>query len=139
MEKNDKITDARNEWFIRESHSMRRRHTGKSKFKFEIGRLTILESVLDKMEGTRKQLIDEDKTKEGSFTRFVWSSFGRHCLCDWGDLFPEEKRGNDLALKVDGQLVSIYTHATHMTIGILTENYRSETVIGLLSDFIDEE
>ena len=139
MEKNDNITDARNAWFTREAHSMRRRHTRKRKFKFEIGRLAILESVLDKMEGTRKQLIDEDKTKEGSFSRFVWSSFGRHCLCDWGDLFPEEKRGNDLSLKVDGQLVSVYTHATHPTIGILTEDDRTETVIGLLSDFIDEE
>ncbi len=139
MEKNDNTADAMNGRSIREAHSMRRRHTGKRKFQFEIGRLAILESVLDKMDGTREQLIDKDKTKEGSFTRFVWSSFSRHCLCDWGDLFPEEKRGNDLALKVDGQLVSVYTHTTHPTIGILTEDDRTETVIGLLSDFIDEE
>jgi len=139
MEKNTNTTDVVKARLIREAQSKRRRHTGKRKFLFEIGMLSVTESILDKMEGTREQLIDEDKTKEGSFTRFVWSSFGRHCLCDWGDLFPEEKRGNDLALKVDGQLVSVYTHTTHPTIGILTEDDRTETVIGLLSDFIDDE
>lgn len=139
MEKHSNISDSDNASLIREAKSKRHRHTGKRKFQFEIGRIAVTEAVLDKMEGTRKQLVDEDKTEAGSFSRFVWASFARHCLCDWGDVFPEEKQNNDRALKVGGQLASVYTHTTHPTICILTEDDRTETTVGLLSDFEDAE
>jgi len=108
----------------RAAHSMRRKQTGKRKFKFEIGRVATSEKILDKMEENR------------SFADFYWSSFGRHCLCDWGNVSQEDKEANDQAIKSGGPLFSSYTHPVeHWTICILTEADRSETAIGLPEEF----
>jgi len=125
---------------IREAHLAREMYTGKKEFKFEIGLIAASENVLNRMEKTKKQLRDNNKTEHGSFTNYVWDSFARHCLCDWGDITPEEKTDNEQALVKGGQLYSVYTNAVYPTISILTEEDRSETAIGLLNEFgeVDE-
>lgn len=128
MERQNDVTDLRDVSDVavecRAVHSVRRKQTGKRKFKFEIGRLATSEKVLDKMEKGR------------NFADFYWSSFGRHCLCDWGNVSPEEKKTNDQAVKSSGQLFSSYSHPVEpWIICILTEADRSETMIGLLEDF----
>jgi hypothetical protein len=128
MERQNDVTDLRDESDVaaerRATHSVRRKQTGKRKFRFEIGRLATSEKVMDKMEENR------------SFADFYWSSFGRHCLCDWGNVSLEEKEANAQAIKDKGRLFSSYTHPIEpWIICILTESDRSETMIGLPEDF----
>jgi len=120
---------------LRESHKERRRLTGKKKFKFEIGTIAASEKLLDQMEKTRKVMLERDRTPDGSFISFVWKSFARHCLCDWGDVSQEEKDNNNKALKSGEQLFSSYKHTKYPTICILTEADRSQTGIGLSEEF----
>jgi len=109
-------------------------YTGKTDFEFEIGKLLVTEHVLDRKEKTQKLLREKDRSVHGSFSSFVWDSFARHCLCDWGDVSQKEKDANNQALKTGGQLFSTYTHAFHPTTCILTEADRSQTAIGLLEE-----
>jgi len=117
------------------SDELRQEATGRTEFEFEIGRLACSESVLDKMEKTKKLKLERDKSLYGSFTKCFEDSFARHCLCDWGDVSQEQKDANDQALKAGGQLFSTYTHDGHPAICILTQSDRSETVIGLPEEF----
>ena len=111
--------------------------TGRTEFEFEfeIGRLACGESVLDKIEKTKKLVMEKDKTPNGSFSKFYADSLARHCLCDWGDVSQEQKDANNQALKAGGQIFSTYMHDEHPTICILTQADRSETVIGLSEEF----
>ncbi len=126
------ISDAES---IRDAHETRQRLTGKKKFKFEIGKILTSGKVLNKMERTEKLMLERDKTPGGSFISFVWKSFARHCLCDWGDVSQEDRRANNKALKTGVELFSTYNHTEYPAICILTEADRSETAIGLKDDF----
>jgi len=86
------------------------------------------------MEQTKKELRERDKTPQGSFNNFVWKSFARHCLCDWGDVSLEEEMDNEQALTEGRQLYSVYTNPVYSSICIITEGDRSETNIGLLGE-----
>jgi hypothetical protein len=66
------------------------------------------------MEHTKKLLLKMNKTPGGSFSNFVWNSFARHCLCDWGDISQEEKYANNKALKTSRELFSTYNHAKYV-------------------------
>jgi len=113
---------------IRNALKMRQRLTGKPEFKFEIGKISASENVLDQM----------DKTPDGSFANFVWESFARHCLCDWGDVSQKDQDSNNQAIKTGGALFSTYNHDKHPTICISTDADRSETAIGLECDFCED-
>ncbi len=117
------------------SGEMRQLVTGRTEFEFEIGRLASGESVLDKIEKTKKLVMEKDKTPNGSFSKFCADSLARHCLCDWGDVSQEQKDANNQALKAGGQLFSTYKHDGHPTICILTQADRSETVTGFPEEF----
>lgn len=110
---------------IRDGHNKRQELTGKPGFKFEIGEIAASEKLLHQM----------DKTPDGSFSNFVWDSLARHCICDWGDISQEDRETNNRALKTNCELFSIYKHTKYPTICILTEADRSETAIGLQSEF----
>ena len=131
-EEEDDMSDAA---LVRDAHNTRQRLTGKTEFKFEIGKIASSEKLLDQMEKTKKLMLEKDKTPSGSFSSFVWNSFARHCLCDWGDIPPEERDANDQALKTGAPLFSTYTHVVHPTVCILTEADRHETAIGFPRDF----
>ena len=124
---------------IREADLLRQELTRRTDFAFEIGKLAFSESVLNRKEKTKKLLSEKDRTVHGSFTQFCWDSFSRHCLCEWGDVSPEQKDTNDQALKAGGQIFSMYTHARHPTICILTEADRSKTVVGLEEEVVEFE
>ena len=139
MEIPEDVVDVSDAVCIQTAHRMRQELAGRTEFEFEIGILGCSESVLDKMEKTRKLMTERNRSLHGSFTKFCEESFARHCLCDWGDVSQEEKDANDQALKAGGQLFSTYTHAVHPTICILTQADRSETVIGLPEEFTIEQ
>jgi len=120
---------------VRGAHDTRQRLTGRTEFKFEIGKIVSSEKLLDQMEKTKKLMLERNKTPGGSFSSFVWNSFARHCLCDWGDLSQEDREANNQALKTGSELFSTYNHTKYPTICILTEADRSETAIGLQDDF----
>lgn len=120
---------------VKNAHDKRQRLTGKTKFEFEIGCIAASEKLLDQMERTKKLMLERDKTPNGSFISFVWKSFARHCLCDWGDISQEDKGTDNKSLKTGGVLFSMYTHAVYPTIGIMTDADRTETAIGLLDEF----
>ena len=119
---------------LKEAHLKRERDTGKKEFKFEIGRNAISDAVANKMERTKKELRENDRTPQGSFTGYVWDSFARHCLCDWGDISAEEKEENVRALANGGQLCSVYNSDVYPSITIWTEEDRSETIVALSSE-----
>jgi len=128
----DDMSDAA---LVRDAHNRRQELTGRTEFKFEIGKIASSEKLLDQMEKTKKLMLERDKTPEGSFISFVWKSFARHCLRDWGDVSQEDREANNQALKTVGELFSTYNHTEYPTICILTEADRSETAIGLQDDF----
>ena len=119
---------------IKEAHRKREELTGQNAFRFEIGRIGITEAVLDNMEQTKKEIREKDKAPQSSFSGFVWGNFTRHCLCDWGDISPEEAKDNEEALNNGGQLFSVYNNEIYPSIAILTQEDRSETLICLLSE-----
>jgi len=120
---------------VQEAHRLRHELTGSTEFAFEIGKIAFSENVLDKKEKTKKLLREKEKSIHGSFAQFAWDCFARHCLCDWGDVSPEQKNANHQAVKTGGQLFSTYTHAGHPALCILTEADRSETIVGLAEEF----
>ena len=120
---------------IEDAHKERQKLTGKTEFEFEIGVIAASEKVLDQMEPTKKLLLERNKMPGGSFSNFMWDSFARHCVCDWGDISQEDRKANNRALKTGGQLFSTYKHTEYPTICILTEDDRSQTGIGLESEF----
>ena len=120
---------------IKEAHNQRQKLTGEKRFKFEIGKIEATEKLLDQMEKTKKLMLARDKTPDGSFINFVWKSFARHCLCEWGDISQRDRKANDQAIKTEGELFSTYKHTKYPTICILTDADRSQTVIGLQNEF----
>lgn len=135
QKREESIRDEVSERELSPSDEFRQEITGRTEFEFEIGMLACSESVLDKMEKTKKLVMEMDKTPNGSFSKFYGDSLARHCLCDWGDVSQEQKDANNQALKAGGQLFSTYKHDGHPTICILTQADRSETVIGLPEEF----
>ena len=66
---------------------------------------------------------------KGDFYRFVNSSLKRHARGDWGNLCPEDKEQNNLALKDSSRLLSAYEHWSLPKIWIITEADRSVTTV----------
>ena len=110
---------------IRDVNNRLQELAGRTESKFETGKIAASQHLLDQM----------DKTPDGSFSSFVWDSFTRHCLCDWGNISQEGQEANNQALKTGGELFSTYTHVVYPTVCILTEADRHETAIGLPEDF----
>ncbi|MFC1958719.1 hypothetical protein ACFLV6_02250 [Chloroflexota bacterium] len=105
------------------SHQRRQEVTGKTGFRFEIGHIACTERVLQMMDGNK------------IFDDFVWGSFSKHCLCDWGELSVDDKKLSDENLEKDGLLYSEHKHPEYGELGIMTEEDRSRTVIAFVDEF----
>jgi len=105
------------------SHERRQEVTGRTEFKFEIGHIAVSEQVIDVMRDNEQ------------FDDFIWDSFARHCLCDWGDVSGDDKELNDEHLNEGGQLYSEYKHPEYGVLGIMTEEDRARTVMAFQNQF----
>jgi hypothetical protein len=86
--------------------------------KFPLGQIVMTRGVNDLV------------AKSAKFSQFVVESFRRHASGDWGDLSPEDKRENELALKAGNlRLFSAYIKPGLPKIWIITEADRSATTI----------
>jgi hypothetical protein len=63
------------------------------------------------------------------FRQFVSGCLKRHARGDWGNLSPEDRRQNELALKDGSRLLSAYEHWRLPKIWIITEADRSATTV----------
>lgn len=65
------------------------------------------------------------------FASFVYQSFERYILCDWGDTCEEDKQSNEYAVKHGERILAKYKDASHADwrIWIITEWDRSVTTI----------
>ncbi len=59
----------------------------------------------------------------------------RHQAGDWGDLCPDDKAANDLAVLDGSRLLSAYTSESGVKFWIITESDRSITTILLPEDY----
>lgn len=59
----------------------------------------------------------------------------RHGACDWGEVCPEDRAANDLALSTGERLFSLYRTSAGTKLWIITEADRSSTTILLPEDY----
>lgn len=57
------------------------------------------------------------------------AALGRHARGDWGDLCPDDRRRNELALREGERLFSAYTDRRERRFYIITEADRSATTV----------
>jgi len=86
--------------------------------KFSLGRLMATPGVLEKV--GINQLAQMVK---------------RHQLGDWGELDEEDRLVNQIALRDEGRLMSVYTSSEGVTIWVITEWDRSVTTILLPEEY----
>ena len=65
----------------------------------------------------------------------IAAALRRHASGDWGDVDPDDRAANDLALTSGGRLLSVYQSATGTTFWVLTEADRSVTTVLLPDDY----
>ena len=85
--------------------------------KFPMGQLVLTRGVYDL------------STSNPSFHSFVQESLNRHANGDWGDLYEEDKRENEIALKEGFRILSAYEREGLPKIWIITEADRSATTV----------
>lgn len=85
--------------------------------KFPMGRIMLTRGVYEWV------------TVNSAFYHFVNGSLKRHARGDWGNLTPEDKEQNELALKDGSRLLSAYEHWKLPKIWIITEADRSVTTV----------
>lgn len=85
--------------------------------KFSMGQIVLTRAVYEWM------------IVNGEFNHFVTGSIKRHANGDWGNLTPEDREQNELALKNGSRLLSAYEHWRLPKIWIITEADRSTTTV----------
>lgn len=85
---------------------------------FELGRLLIIPAA-------QSTLDNQD----------VMKALGRHQTGDWGDCCPEDLEANQVALKEDERLFSVYHDRNGIKFWVITEWDRSVTTILLPEDY----
>ncbi len=65
----------------------------------------------------------------------VLSALQRHERGDWGQICHEDREANELALRDDARLLSVYEDRMRTTFWIITEADRSATTVLLPSDY----
>ena len=68
-------------------------------------------------------------TVNGEFYHFVHMCLSRHSRGDWGNICPEDRQQNELALEDGSRLLSAYEHWRLPKIWIITEADRSVTTV----------
>lgn len=70
------------------------------------------------------------------FASFVYQSFERYILCDWGDTCEEDKQSDDYAVTHDERILAEYRDDSKgWRIWIITEWDRSSTTILLPEEY----
>ena len=59
----------------------------------------------------------------------------RHARCDWGEVCPEDRKENELALREGFRLMSVYRTKKGIICWIVTEADRSVTTVLLPSEY----
>jgi hypothetical protein len=72
---------------------------------------------------------------DSGFALFVTLCLKRHARGDWGDLSPEDRQENELALGKYLRILSAYEHKTLPKIWIITEADRSATTVLFPEDY----
>ncbi len=86
--------------------------------RFPLGKMMMTAGVNDKV-------ADDSK-----FAKFVTKSLARHITGDWGNLSPDDKTENELALKAGNlRIFSSYENPELPKIWIITEADRSATTV----------
>lgn len=62
-------------------------------------------------------------------------ALGRHLACDWGNVSPQDRRKNQLALKEGGRLFSEYRSSDSVKFWIITDEDRSVTTVLLPEEY----
>lgn len=65
----------------------------------------------------------------------IQNALRRHMIGDWGELDPDDRNANDLAVLEPGRILSAYCDASHVRFWIITEWDRSTTTILLPEDY----
>ena len=65
----------------------------------------------------------------------IEAAIQRHYTGDWGDLCPEDKEANEMALQYGGRLFSAYRDRKGVKFWIITEADRSATTVLLPDDY----
>lgn len=86
--------------------------------KFQLGQLVITPAALEAIPA-------ED----------ICQCINRHVSGDWGDLEGDDRRENELALRIGSRLLSVYHTATGTKFYIITEADRSATTVLLPDDY----
>jgi len=74
--------------------------------------------------------VNDRVAEDSKFSKFVINSLRRHARGDWGDMCPEDKRENDLALNQGNlRIFSAYETQGLPKFWIITEADRSATTI----------
>lgn len=79
--------------------------------------------------------VAREMSESAQFRSFVSRSLRRHANCDWGDLDPEDKAANEMALKDGSRIWSAYKCTNGIKIWIITEFDRSHTTILFPEDY----
>lgn len=85
---------------------------------FELGRLFITRSAA-------AALSDQD----------VRDAISRHARCEWGDVTHQDWLANEQAVRVGGQLVSVYHSAEGVKFYVITDAGRDVTTVLLPEDY----
>lgn len=65
----------------------------------------------------------------------IVAALRRHAAGDWGDVDPDDRAANDLALTSGGRLLSVYESVNGITFWVITEADRSVTTVLLPDDY----
>jgi hypothetical protein len=65
----------------------------------------------------------------------ILAALRRHAAGDWGNVDPDDRAANDLALATGGRLLSVYESAEETTFWVITEADRSVTTVLLPDDY----
>ena len=65
----------------------------------------------------------------------IVAALRRHASGDWGDVDPDDRAANDLALTSGGRLLSVYELVNGITFWVITEADRSVTTVLLPDDY----
>jgi hypothetical protein len=89
-----------------------------SSMKFQLGQLVITPAALEAIP-----------------TEHICQCINRHVCGDWGDLEGDDRRENELALRIGSRLLSVYHTETDRKFYIITEADRTATTVLLPEDY----
>jgi hypothetical protein len=65
----------------------------------------------------------------------VLHAMARHMSGDWGDVCPEDREANEMAVREGRRLVSVYKDRKGTTFWVITEADRSATTVLMPEDY----